>query len=237
MRFKLSFNLENEYLSIRYHKSIMSFIKKSLEEYNKDYYEKLYHEKDTTIKPFTFAVFFKSPEFKEEEIIVKDKKFTMNISIEDYEIAIILYNAFNKQKYKKFALNQNSWTLQNISMLIEKEIKSEKINIKFLSPLIVRSRVDKKDYYYSSEAEEFKEILKINIREELKIANLPEKIEETFEINPIQPKKVIVKFYEKKIEGTLGTFQISGDKNLLEYLYKAGIGSKRSSGFGMFEII
>lgn len=237
MRFKLYFNTENEYIPIQYRKNIISFFKKSLSEYSNEYYEKLYHEKDTTIKPFTFAVFFNKPEFKEDEIILKDNKFEISLSVEDYEIAIILYNSMNNQKYKKFSLNKNSWTLQNISMLMEKEIDANKINIKFLSPLIVRSRINQKDYYYSAMQNEFKEILKINIKEQLKISNLPKEIEETFEINPIKAKKVIIKFYEKKIEGSLGTFEILGDKELLNYLYKAGIGSKRSSGFGMFEII
>lgn len=237
MRFKLYLELENERFPIQYRKSIMSFIKKSLSEYSEEYYEKLYHEKDTIIKPFTFAVFFNSPKFQESEIILKDKEFEMTLSVQDYEIAIILYNALNHQKHKKFSLNQNSWTLKKISMLMEKTITTDTINIKFLSPLIARSRIDRKDYYYSFAAKEFQEILKINIQEQLKISNLPQGIEKTFEIKPIQAKKVIIKFYEKKIEGSLGFFQISGDTQLLDYLYKAGIGSKRSCGFGMFEII
>lgn len=237
MRFKLNFELENEKFPIQYRKNVMSFIKKSLNEYSPEHYEKLYHKKDNIIKPYTFAVFFNTPEFKENEIILKDKKFTINISIENYEIAIILYNSFNNQKYKKFSLNQNSWTLQNITMTMEKEITTDKINIKFLSPLIARNREDKKDHYYSFSANQFLETVKINIREQLKITNLPEGIENTFEIKPIQAKKVIVKFYEKKIEGSIGTFEISGDRKLLEVLYQSGIGSKRSAGFGMFEII
>lgn len=167
MRFKLNFELENEKFPIQYRKNVMSFIKKSLNEYSPEHYEKLYHEKDNIIKPYTFAVFFNTPEFKENEIILKDKK----------------------------------------------------------------------DHYYSFSANQFLETVKINIREQLKITNLPEGIENTFEIKPIQAKKVIVKFYEKKIEGSIGTFEISGDRKLLEVLYKSGIGSKRSAGFGMFEII
>ena len=66
---------------------------------------------------------------------------------------------------------------------------------------------------------------------------MPENIVDTFEIKSDNYKKVIVKFYEKKIESTLGSFNIKGDIDLLRYLYQAGVGSKRSSGFGMFEII
>ena len=79
--------------------------------------------------------------------------------------------------------------------------------------------------------------LKNNIKEQLKISNLPLEVVDDFNIEAVQAKKVIVKFYEKKIETSTGIFRITGDKQLLNYLYQAGIGSKRSSGFGMFKIL
>lgn len=237
MRLKLNLDLENENLPIQYRKSVISFIKLSLNEYDEKYYKKFYNEKDNIIKPFTFSVFFKSPQFKEDEIIIKNKRIELNISIADYETSIVLYNAFNHQKNKKFSLNKNSWTLKNINMMIEKEIISEEITIKFMSPLVVRNRVNRKDYYYSFNDEEFLDTLKMNIKEQLKITNIPTEIVDNFNIETINAKKVIVKFYEKKIETSTGIFKIYGDKKLLEYLYKAGMGSKHSSGFGMFQII
>ena len=237
MRLKLNLYLENENLSIQYRKSVISFIKLSLNEYDEKYYKKFYNEKDNIIKPYTFSVFFKSPEFKEDKIIIKDKRIELNISIADYETSIILYNAFNHQKNKKFSLNKNSWTLKNISMMMEKEITDEEITIKFMSPLVVRSRVNRKDYYYSFNDNEFLDTLKMNIKEQLKITNIPKETVDKFKIETVSAKKVIVKFYEKKIETSTGIFKISGDKKLLEYLYKAGMGSKHSSGFGMFQII
>ena len=237
MRLKLYFRLENEKFPIQYRKSILSFIKKSLTEYSEEYYKKLYNERDNIIKPYTFAIFFNSPEFKENEIILKDKKFQMNMSIADIEIAVVLYNAFNHQKHINFSLNNNSWQLENISLINEKKIETENINIKFMSPLVVRSRQNQKDYYYSYGSQEFLDTLKINIKEQLKITDIPENIVDTFEIKSNDYKKVIIKFYEKKIECTLGNFNITGNKELLKYLYQAGMGSKRSSGFGMFEII
>ena len=39
------------------------------------------------------------------------------------------------------------------------------------------------------------------------------------------------------IECSLGIFELHGDIELLKYLYKAGIGSKKAMGFGLFEII
>jgi CRISPR-associated endoribonuclease Cas6 len=237
MKLKLYFNLENENFPIQYRKSILSFIKKSLTEYSEEYYKKLYNERDNIIKPYTFAIFFNNPEFRENQIIIKDKKFQMNMSIADMEIAVALYNSFNHQKQQKFSLNSNSWKLENISLINEKKIETGNINIKFMSPLVVRNRQNQKDYYYSYGSQEFLDTLKINIKEQLKITNMPENIVDTFEIKSDNYKKVIVKFYEKKIESTLGSFNIKGDIDLLRYLYQAGVGSKRSSGFGMFEII
>ena len=52
---------------------------------------------------------------------------------------------------------------------------------------------------------------------------MPENIIDTFDIKSNNYKKVIIKFYEKKIECTLGNFNITGDKELLRYLYQAGI--------------
>ena len=237
MRLKLTFNLENENFPIQYRKNIMSFIKLSLSEYNEEHYKRLYNQKDNIIKPYTFAVFLKEAKFKEEEILVESKKVEINIAIADQEIAVILYNSFNHQKYKKFSLDKNAMTLENITMLLEKEINENEIVIKFMSPLIARNRQEQKDYYYSFQHREFLETLKINIKEQLKITNIPIEYVDNFEIETIEGKKVITKFYEKKIEGTLGIFKLSGNRELLKYLYQAGIGSKRSSGFGMFQII
>lgn len=237
MRLKLNFDLENEFLPIQYRKSVMSFIKLSLSEYDEQYYKKYYNDKDTIMKPYTFAMFFRSPKFENDRIIVKDKRLELNISIADYETSVILYNAFNHQKNKKFSLDKNSWILKNINMSLDRKIDTEEITIKFMSPLVVRSRLENKDYYYSYNDEEFKDILKINIKQQLKITDIPINLVDSFDIVAINFKKIIVKFYEKKIETTSGIFKISGNKQLLKYLYDAGMGSKRSSGFGMFQII
>lgn len=237
MRFKLTFNLENEHFPIQYRKNIMSFIKLSLTEYSEEYYKRLYNQKDNIIKPYTFAVFLRGAKFKENEIIVESKKVELNVAIADYEIAVILYNSFNHQKYRRFSLENNSMTLDNISMMLEKEINTDSITVKFMSPLIVRNRQNQKDYYYSFCDQEFLETLKINIKEQLKITNIAKELVDDLKIETIEGKKVITKFYEKKIEGTLGIFKIYGNKELLKYLYQAGMGSKRSSGFGMFQII
>ena len=237
MRIKLYFTLENTKIPIDYRRSIISFIKLSLSEYSEKVFQKYYNQKDNIIKPYAFSVFFRKPKINSQEIILDDKNFEMNMTIENYETAIILYNSFNHQKYKKFLINQNSWTLRDIELIPEKEIKENKILIKFQSPLCVRERKENKDYYYSFGNEKFEEILRINIKEQLKITEIKSEIVDGLKLVPIKAKKVIIKFYEKKIECSTGIFELEGDIELLNYLYRAGIGSKHSAGFGMFQIV
>ena len=237
MRFKLYFKLEKEEIPIQYRKTIISYFKHSLEEYNQKYYQKYYNGKDPIIKQYAFSAYYKQQKIEKDKIILEDQRLEINITTSDYETGIILYNSFNKQKHKKYSLNNNSMTLENITMANEKEITTEKISVKFQAPLCVRLRENSKDYYYSYENEKFEETLKINIKEQLKITNMPTEIVDTFTIKPIKAKKVLIKFYEKGIECSTGTFELSGNKELLKYLYKSGIGSKHSAGFGMFQII
>ena len=229
MRIKLYFTLENTKIPIDYRRSIISFIKLSLSEYSEEKFKRYYNQKDNIIKPYTFSIFFRQPQINAKEIIVKDQKFEMNMSFEDYETAITFYNAFNHQKYKKFSINQNSWTLYNIVFIPEKEIKDNKVVIKFQAPICVRKREQNKDYYYSFENKKFEETLKINIKEQLKITNIPLETVDTLKIIPIKAKKVIIKFYEKQIECSTGIFELDGDIELLNYLYRSGVGSKHSA--------
>lgn len=237
MRFKLYFSLEHQEISIQYRKAMISFFKHCLSNYDKAYYEKYYHEKNPIIKNYSFSTYFPNQKIQGENIIIISKEFELNISTSDYEAGIILYNSFNKQKHQKYPLGNNTMTLQNITMILEKEITTDKVTIKFQAPLCVRSRENNKDYYYSFENSKFDEILKINIKEQLKVTNIPELTVDTLKITPIKAKKVMVKFYEKCLECSTGIFEISGDTELIKHLYQSGMGSKHSAGFGMFQVI
>ncbi len=86
---------------MNYRRSILSFIKKSLEDYSEDEYKKFYNQRDNIIKPFCVSVFFKDSQFQGENIIVHAKTMEVNFSTSDYHAGIVLYNAFkHKKKYK-----------------------------------------------------------------------------------------------------------------------------------------
>ena len=116
MRFKLYFKLEKEEIPIQYRKTIISYFKHSLEEYNQKYYQKYYNGKDPIIKQYAFSAYYKQQKIEKDKIILEDQRLEINITTSDYETGIILYNSFNKQKHKKYSLNNNSMTLENITM-------------------------------------------------------------------------------------------------------------------------
>lgn len=240
MRLKLEFTLEKPELDIQYRKSIISFIKHSIQEYDQNLFEDLYEKGKRKKKTFTWSPILNHPKFEKEKIILEGTSFYIIFSGYNYAYTLHLYNAFLKQKNKQFHLNQNSMTLTKISPIKEKEIKTNNINIKMSSPLIVRNhnRETQKDMYYSFEkTEEFNKYIRINIIEQMKEEGLDSSLLEGFEIKPIKARKAIVKVYEYSIECSLGTFELTGNTVLLDYLYKSGIGTKKAIGFGLFDVI
>lgn len=231
MRLKLVFELENNRLDIQYRKSIISWIKHALENYDESLYKQIYQNNNK--KTFTFSTILSKPQFKKEEIIMQDNKFSVVFSAYNYLYALHLYNSFLKQKYQKYSLYQNSMTLMNIILIPEKEIIENTIKIKMSSAMVVRNhdRETLKDIYYAFNKEGFEKYLKINIEEQLQAENIDIKLLEEFKITPIQAKKIIIPVYEKMIECSIGTFEIQGNKTLLNYLYRAGIGAKKAMGF------
>lgn len=218
----------------------MSWIKKAISEYDENLYLELYQKNSTTKKTFSFAPILSHPVFAKQTVTVETNTIQIIFSAYNYAYGLHLYNSFNSQKFIKFSLDKNSMTLKQIIPITEKEITENSINIKFLSPIIVRehNRETLKDYYYSYlNMPKFKEYLNINILEQMKAENLDSKLLEGFCIEEIQAKKTVIPVYEQMIEATLGIFKITGKKELLNYMYKSGIGSRKAMGFGLFEII
>ena len=55
--------------------------------------------------------------------------------------------------------------------------------------------------------------------------------------DPIYNSKVVTRTMGQFVDGNIGIYKITGNLRLLEILYAAGIGTRRSAGHGKFEII
>ena len=56
-------------------------------------------------------------------------------------------------------------------------------------------------------------------------------------INPIQMKKVVVKFYRRYIDANIGTLEIKANNDILQYFYNSGLGSRKNASFGMLDLV
>jgi CRISPR-associated endoribonuclease Cas6 len=240
MRFKIELELKNENLSLDYRPAIISLFKHSLSVYDNGKHFKNYYEPGKD-KPFTFAVNIPKSIFKRDRILVPSMKVDIIFSTSDMGTGIVFFNSLSMQKHKLYPLAyDNEITIKNIRIEKDIIIKTNTIDVIFKSPLCVRNHIkeNNKDIYYYYEKDGFSDVLNKVLESQInKSSSLSTSTLNGFSMAPIECKKTVVKHHSQFIEATLGTFQLTGDIELLNCLYKGGMGSRKSGGFGLFEII
>lgn len=242
MRFKIVIDTENENLPIDYRGKFLSYIKSAIADYSPEIYALLY-ENGSHPKAYCFSIYF-VPEVQvgNDGIILHSKRLVLWVTSPDTLMGIHLCNAFLPRRNIWFPLADcnNKIRIVSISKEQEKLITSNSIQFKTLSPIVIRdnNRENDRDWYYTFEDDGFEAILKRNMQAELRDRfgrNIDNDIA-ALKIRPIKIKKTVVKNYSIYIPCTIGSFVLEGEKYLLEYFYKAGIGSKRSLFFGFLDI-
>lgn len=239
MRLRCRFKLEEKSLPVDYRRVFISFIKKSFSEYDKSLYKTWYSGRALS-KPFGFSVRLVNPRFERDMMTLGKSEVDFYFTTGDLKLGIQAYNAFLKQKGNcEHILNKNTMELTGVFLVKEKGIYSNNVTIRFNSPLVVRDHNPNtgEDYYYSYGTEGFNEVLKRTLREQISSNHeITGKMLDEFTLTGIYPKKTVVRFYEQQIECSIGTYKMYGHPALIEHLYKNAMGSRRSSGFGVFEI-
>lgn len=237
MRLKLKFELKKNEIPSDYRPFILSFMKNSVYLYDQKLYRDLY-ESGAIPKKYTFSVWLDTPSFYPKTIKLGSNRMDVQFSTGDTALGIHMYNAFLQMRMKDFNIPlDNSILLKEIQLVPEKIITDRKILARFISPLVVRSHTKHRDFYYSIAHPEFNEELMRILHYQLEILNdMPLSLLEDFCIEPVKPQKTVVQFYGQHVEATLGTFRMEGNPVLLDYFYKQGLGSRRSSGFGMISV-
>ncbi|MGI6781391.1 MAG: CRISPR-associated endoribonuclease Cas6 [Acholeplasmataceae bacterium] len=236
MRLILTFKTENEKITNQYRNFLMSYFKAAYEKEYKTEFSKQYDSLNEP-HPFTFSVYIKDLKHEGSYIIAPDKEIKMVISSNDYTLINILYNSLLMNRNKQMNINpDNKIWLERLSLRHLKQIETKEIKIKMLSPLLVRVRdaSNNLDYYKTIEDEDYMEHLNFNLKY---LTNLFKLNQEDLEIKPLKAKKVVVPIMKVRYDATTGTFLLKGNQETLNTLYRIGIGSRRSEGFGMFEII
>ncbi len=239
MRIELQFLVQKNEFPLDYRRTFISFLKSCLTQCNEGVYMDKYYEPGKE-KEYSFAIFFEKPKFLQNNIELGSQKVKMVFSTSDKLTGFIFYSTFLENKNKKFPLEKNNeMTLINVKQLQKQTITSTQVLFQTASPLCIRKHNTEKnlDYYYSCSSEDFKTVFLYVIKKQLENAGFPKEYIDGLNIEPVHCKTVIVKHYNCKIECTLGKFMMEGNQNVLQYLFNAGAGSRKSSGFGMLELI
>ena len=242
MRFILNFELDTVRLPIEIRRTVISFFKKSLTEtHNSKYYPQFFT--GTQIKDYSFSVIFPLDKYFGEEIYLKRPEMKVVVSCsEKNNIGFLLVNVFLSQRSKKFPLPKDThMILKDVRIIEEKVIKGEEAIFQTIigGGIVVRehNKEENKDIYYSVGNERFEEVLNWLMKERFKRLGYPEDIFKDFSCELLDGRKIVVKHFDLKFPVTTGRFKVKAPKILLEEIYRTGMGSRLSQGFGLLEYL
>ena len=242
MRFKLDFIIDQSELNADYRRYVLSFIKNALSQsVNGDLLERYY--KDTDTKDFTWTMIVSKPQFTKEKFRFADNKFSLVFSTDDgRQTGMYLMLAFLNQKNKRYPADEgNFFTLKNIVQLDQKEIKGTTVRFHTMpgASLVVRDhdRDTNRDKYYSCEDEEYPGRLEQALKTQAEMAGFLEEAVGSIALRSIAGRKVVVKHYGVYLDATIADFTVQGENRILQYFYQNGVCSRRSSGFGMVDVV
>lgn len=224
---------------------ILSLLKASLEKGNKELFNEIYFYnediKNKKIKDFAFAIYLN--DFKvEKNYIALNGYLRVTLTTSDYNIGVSLCNGLmmiKEFKYKEFSL-----TVKSPKLLMEKEVKDNKVRFKTLSAIHIKNKQNKAIDIEDIEFEKELNYISDLYLKEYRGYGLKERLVFT----PIRMKKMVIKeeirgfkeHTDKKnmyVNGYSGIFDLTGNIEDLNIFLKSGIGFRRSQGYGLIDIL
>lgn len=122
----------------------------------------------------------------------------------------------------------------------DRHIVSDDVSIRMLSPVTVyRTGTDRHTDYANPAELRFYEWIRNNATQKWKsLMHTPLPGPLTAKPLAVSARdKVVTTYKGTRITGWMGSYHLTGPRQLLDLLYQIGIGAKNSQGFGMFEIL
>lgn len=244
MRFKINLNAVDKKIPIGNRFMVCSLIKKAIEIGDTQLFNDMYFYKDKKnkkIKDFSFAIYLK--DFKvEENYINVQGNISITVSTPNYNLGIAIYNGL--LKIKTFNFKEYILAVKSVNLVKESKVNTNTIHCKTLSPICMKDRNGKSIDIYDNNFEEALNYITNLYLETYRGYGLRERLK----INIVNMKKVVIK---EEIQGFKditnkqfilinsykGIFNLSGDISDLQTLLEAGIGYRRSQGFGLIDLI
>lgn len=236
MRYQVTVSLNNDQIPKDKNRMFLSLIKHYVFKNDRHFFESIYVKGATKRKDFTFSLYMPECEFLRETIKIPNKKVFVNFSTSDLLTGIQFYNAMIHGRGKEYLYNGIAMKNEQVELKQEKVFKGKTAVFKTLSPCVVREhdRETNKDWFHSLNSEKGKELFAQNLKYQL-IDSINDSIYDVDDIEVLflENKEVKVKHYGIEVLANICMFEMSAKPYILEYFYKAGIGSFKSTGFGM----
>lgn len=241
MRFELKLLTDTLEVPTDYRPGLLSFIKSAISAYDKQYYAELFKNDDATQKKYCFSPYLPIEKIDQHHIVLRKSNIYITVSTGDPSTGMRVYNALGKMKNKQHKFFEGNLTLEKIALLPDRQINTDKVLVKILSPILTRQhdRDTNTDKYLLIDGSiEAIERIKDNLRYQLQVlAPSLATYVDNFVIEPVNTKKVVVHHYGLLRDATAGTLTLLGHPLLLQHIYDYGLGSHRSAGYGLIDVL
>lgn len=214
----------------------VSLIKNALRFVDEDYFKEMYYYEDKMNKKsknFTFATYYKDYVI-ENQVIKTNSDVKLVISTSDNILALKLVQALTMQR--NYEYKNSKMYINKVNVEQEKKVNSNATIFRTLSTFTLNN----KDKFYKLDDEDFEDALNYTMNLVLKNAR-NEGLREKLSFKNIDLRKVVVKekIHDKTIyvDAYKGHFVLEGNTQDLQDIYQLGLGTKRSQGFGMLDIV
>ena len=240
MRIKIGINLADNIIACDYRRAFMSLFKTALTVYaDGEFFPKFFPQGKPERKDYAFAVGLPQGSVcKGDHYNLSGDTISVTVTSSDPAHFMSIANAFRSLKRREdLHMGGTACVITSVWAAPDDPIRTDKILVEFLSPLCIRVHKDRKDYYLTTENTEFMEQLRRNLSYQLRGSAVTDQMIREFMLIPVKMRKTVAKFYNSPVACSLGSAVLCGDPILLKELYDAGIGSRCSSGFGVFRIL
>ncbi len=240
MQLTISHDLsENLELPLNYHHMLQGIIYRSLSEmpeYSRFVHDKGYDFMDRQYRMFVYGLLQGKYEIRDKRIIFKEH---ISFQVRSPEVSFV---RLLKDSIKKNGISYFDKKYDKVNLLLENNvIKEDCITIQMQSPICVYSTdADSgKTHFYSPDEEEFYDAINDNFIRKYS-AYMGIEPQTVLSIKPLKVThrdKMVTRYKGIYLSGWKGIYELYGDTEHLNFLYNAGLGSKNSQGFGLFEVI
>jgi CRISPR-associated endoribonuclease Cas6 len=229
-------------IPVDYRTEISSLIEKTILREAPKVYSHYWRDRTEKIMPFTFSLFIPPARLNESESIhileCSSNTLGFQFSSCDFDLLNYVYNGLLKVM-GQYSLFDYTIEFRNFFFQKLKLINDNRVRFRILSPVVVPNRGNKEGKRYITwEDMSYSELLINSVETLCRNFIKPDYHlnKNSIEIIPSLCSTTMVEHLSELIPATNGIIEIRAPVEVLRLIYDAGLGTRRSQGFGMVDI-